>query len=316
VKALALLPAFVLSGVIVAAQTNRSTVFRGGTELVSLNVVVTDPQQKFVTGLSQGDFSVFEDGVQQDLSFFSASAVPIDLAILLDTSASMTDKMKTVQEAAAGFASSIRPGDRVTVIDIKDGVRVVHPLSEDLAGAHEAIRRTTARGSTSLYNGLYMTLKELAKNRRGNGEVRREAIVVLSDGEDTSSLLSFEDVMDVAKQSGVAIYTITLKSPYLVRMARLSGSRSFSESEFAIKSLAQETGAKAYTPMEVTELAGVYDSIAKELASQYSLGYTPKNPRAGGTYRRVIVRVGQPGASTRTRAGYVAPRAQQAPRVR
>jgi VWFA-related protein len=99
-------------------------------------------------------------------------------------------------------------------------------------------------------------------------------------------------------------------------MAQLSGSRSFSESDFAMKSLAQETGGKTYAPMDVAELAGVYDSIAKELASQYALGYTPKNPRADGTYRRVVVRVGQPGTVTRTRAGYIAPRAQQAPRVR
>jgi Ca-activated chloride channel family protein len=305
-----------LSGGIVAAQGDQSTVFRGGTELVSLNVVVTDPQQKFVTGLSKDDFSVFEDGVQQDLSFFSAGAVPIDLAILLDTSASMTDKMQTVQEAAVGFASSVRPGDRLTVVDIKDGVRVLHPLNEDVAGAHRAIRKTTARGSTSLYNGLYMTLKELVKNRRGNGEVRREAIVVLSDGEDTSSLVSYDDVMDVAKRSGVSIYTITLKSPYIVRMAQLNGSRSFSEADFAMKSLAQETGAKSYAPLDVTELAGVYDSIAKELASQYALGYTPKSAVANGKYRRVVVRVGQQGVTTRTRAGYIAPRAQQAPRVR
>jgi Ca-activated chloride channel family protein len=305
-----------LPGGLVFAQGDQSTVFRSGTELVSLNVVVTDPQQKFVTGLAQGDFAVFEDGVQQDLSFFSATAVPIDLAILLDTSASMTDKMQSVQDAAIGFAASVRPGDRLTVVDIKDGVRVLHPLNEDVTAAHDAIRKTTARGSTSLYNGLYMTLKELVKNRRGNGDVRREAIVVLSDGEDTSSLVTFDDVMDVAKRSGVSIYTITLKSPYIVRTTQLSGSRSFSEADFAMKSLAQETGGKTYAATDVTELAGVYDSIAKELANQYAIGYTPKNPRSDGKYRRVVVRVGQPGAITRTRAGYIAPRAQQAPRVR
>ena len=311
---LILLALMVWSGSL-AAQGDPSTVFRGGTELVSLSVVVTDPQQKFVTGLAQGDFSVFEDGVQQDLSFFSATAVPIDLAILLDTSASMTDKIKTVQEAAVGFAASVRPGDRLTVVDIKDGVRVLHPLSEDVAGAHEAIRRTVARGSTSLYNGLYMTLKEIVKQRRNNGEVRREAIVVLSDGDDTSSLVSYEDVMDEAKRSGVSIYTITLKSEYIVRLAKQNGERTFSEADFAMKSLAQETGGRSFTPMQVTELAGVYDMIAKELASQYALGYTPKNPRSDGKYRRVIVRVSQPGTSTRTRAGYVAPRAQRAPRA-
>jgi Ca-activated chloride channel family protein len=315
VKALLLVPALILSSGVLSAQGDQATVFRSGTELVSLSVVVTNPQQQFVTGLEMEDFSVFEDGVLQDLSFFSATAVPIDLAILLDTSASMTDKIKTVQEAAVGFAASVRPGDRLTVVDIKDGVRVVHPLNEDVAAANDAIRKTVARGSTSLYNGLYMTLKELVRQRRNNGEVRREAIVVLSDGDDTSSLVAYDDVMDEAKRAGVSIYTITLKSPHVVRLAQQNGERVFSEGDFAMKSLAQETGGKSFTPMEVTELAGVYDVIARELATQYALGYTPKNARTDGKYRRVVVRVSQPGTSTRTRAGYVAPRAQRSTRL-
>src|SRR5258708_37473230 len=86
--------------------------FRRGVELVSLNVIVTDPKDKFVSGLTQKDFSVFEDGIQQDLSFFAAANVPLDMAILLDMSSSMSDKMATVQEAAVGFASHLRQGGR------------------------------------------------------------------------------------------------------------------------------------------------------------------------------------------------------------
>lgn len=283
-----------------------ATVFRSGVDLVSLNVVVTDAEQQFVTGLSVSDFAVFEDGVQQDLSFFAASAVPIDLAILLDTSASMMDKIQTVQEAAIGFASSIRPGDRITVVDIKDTVRILHPLDSNAAAARAAIRGTTTRGGTALYNGLYMTLKELMKYQRTNGEIRRAAIVVLSDGDDTASLVNFDDVMDTAKRSGIALYTIKLQSPHLVRRAKAIGTRHFSESEFAMKSLAQETGARAFVPGDISELAGVYGLIAKELANQYALGYTSKNRRVDGSYRRVIVRVAEPGARIRTRAGYVA----------
>ena len=102
----------------------------------------------------------------------------------------------------------------------------------------------------------------------------------------------------------------------IVERALEMGERTFSESEFAMKSLAQETGGRSFAPLDVAELAGVYDIIAKELASQYALGYTPKNQQSDGAYRRVVVRVSQPGARTRTRAGYIAPRAQQSPRVR
>ena len=166
-----------------------------------------------MTGLSADDFAVYEDGVQQDVSFFAARNVPLDLALLLDTSASMTDKMQTMQEAAAGFAATLRPGDRVSIVDIKDTVKILHALDDDPGGADAAIRGTMARGGTALYNGLYMTLKEMVKQRRQNGDVRRQAIAVLSDGQDTASLIAFDDVMDVAKQTGIAIYTITLKSP-------------------------------------------------------------------------------------------------------
>ena len=288
-----------------------STVFRTGVDLVALNVVVTDPQQNLVAGLGAENFAVFEDGVQQDLSFFAARDVPLDLAILLDTSASMGDKMETMQQAAIGFASTIREGDRVTIVDVKDSVRVLHPLQADPSEAAAAIRGTTARGGTALYNALYMTLKEMVKQGRASGDVRRQAIAVLSDGDDTASLMGFDDVMDVAKQSGISIYTITLRSAYQMKDSA-TGQRYFSQAEFGMKALAQETGARAFFPVSIMELAGVYGSIAEELSTQYALGYTSKNPKRDGAYRRVIVRVLEvPGARTRTRSGYQSPRAER-----
>lgn len=280
------------------------TRFHTGVDLVALNVAVIDGHGQFVSGLSASDFAVQEDGVPQEISFFSAAAVPMDLALLLDTSASMVDKMSIVHEAASGFVSSAKPGDRVTIVDIKDGVRVLHPLDEHLDGARAAIRSTTARGGTALYNGLYMTLKEMVKNRRNNGDVRRQALLVLSDGDDTASLVGFDDVMDVAKQSGIAIYTITLRTE-LQRL--LASNKTLAvPGEFAMRSLAQETGARAFFPAAAAELAGVYGTIADELASLYSIGYTSTNPGRGGPYRRVVVKVDRPDVRIRTRSGYVA----------
>jgi len=280
------------------------TTFRSGVDLVALSVVVTDGRDKFVSGLSAADFAVIEDGVPQQVSFFSAAAVPMDLALLLDTSGSMVDKMSIVHEAATGFVSSARPGDRITIVDIKDGVKVLHPLDEDLDGARAAIRGTSARGGTALYNGLYMTLKEMVKLRRTNGEVRRQAMLVLSDGDDTSSLVDFDDVMEVAKQSGIAIYTITLRTD-LQRLLAYAKTNAVA-GDFGMRALAQETGAKAFFPGAAADLGGVYGMIADELASQYSLGYISTNTRPDGVYRRVVVRVTQPEIRTRTRNGYVA----------
>jgi len=276
--------------------------FRSGVDLVSLNVIVTDNRDKFVTGLTQKDFSVFEDGIQQDLSFFAAADVPLDLAILLDASSSMSDKMATVQEAAIGFASHLRQGDRVTVVGIKDSARTLHELDRDVQGACDAIRHTTASGGTALYNALYITIKQLQKVHATGGEMRRQAIALLTDGDDTTSLVTFDDLLTLAKQAGVAIYTITLRSSYPA--VGLTSQKYFSESEFAMKSLAQETGARSFVPTDISQLAGVYGLITQELSNQYALGYTSNNPRRDGAFRRILVRVAEPNVRTRTRSSY------------
>lgn len=290
--------------------------FRSGVDLVALNVVVTDSDKKYVTGLAPTDFAVYEDGVQQDVSFFGASGVPLDLAILLDTSASMTGKMGIVQQAASGFLATLRADDRAMIVDIKDATKVLFPLGDDFGGARAAIMTTVPQGGTALYNGAYLTLKELVKQRRANTDVRRQAIVVLTDGDDTASLISYDDLMDLAKQSGIAIYTITLRSKFLVTQATQRGHSYFSQSEYGMKALAQETGARSFFPMDVSELHGIYSAIAEELATQYAIGYSSKNPKADGAYRRVIVRVtDRPGAQTRTRAGYLAARVARTART-
>lgn len=289
----------------VHAQSNQGT-FRSGVDLVSLNVIVTDNHDKFVTGLGERDFAVFEDGIQQNLSFFAATDVPLDLAILLDLSSSMNDKLATVQEAAVGFASHLRSEDRITVVGVKDSARVLHDLDGDVAGASDAIRRTTASGGTALYNGLYTTIKQMQKVHAEEGDIRRQAIAVLTDGDDTTSILSFDDVMALAKQAGIAVYTITLKSQYPSPL--LSAMRDSSESEFAMKALAQETGARSFFPTDISQLAGVYSSITKELANQYALGYTSNNPRRDGNFRRIFVRIDEPNVRARTRSGYQVPK--------
>jgi VWFA-related protein len=285
----------------VRAQGAEGT-FRSGVDLVSLNVVVTDNHDKFVGGLGQQAFAVFEDGIPQDISFFAATNVPLDLAILLDLSSSMSDKLATVQEAAVGFASHLHQGDRVTVIGLRDTARTLHPLDGDLEGARDAIRHTTAGGGTALYNAVYTTIKEMQKVHASEGDVRRQAIAVLTDGDDTTSLVSFDDVLALAKQAGIAIYAIGLKSPY--PMIAMTSDKYFSESEFALKSLAQETGARAFFPNDISQLAGIYGMITDELSNQYALGYTSNNPKRDGSFRRILVRVDEPNVRARTRSGY------------
>ena len=175
--------------------TGQQPSFRAGVELVSLNVIVTEGGGKYVTDLTQEDFNVFEDGVKQEVTFFNKSNLPIALALLLDTSASMDVKLATAQAAAIGFAKRLRPQDLAEVIDFDSRVVVLQTFTNSAAEIEAAIHKTVAGGSTSLYNAVYIALKDLKKAVAKNvDEIRRQAIVVLSDGEDTSSLLPFEEV--------------------------------------------------------------------------------------------------------------------------
>ena len=281
-----------------AAQPQR---FRGGVELVSLNVTVTDPGGKYVTDLAQDDFEVYEDGARQALTFFSRTQQPISLALLLDTSASMEERMGITQEAAIGFARQLHKEDQAEVIDFDSQVRVLSPFTNDAAALEKAIRTTTANGSTSLYNALYIALKELKKTKVStSSDIRRQAIVLLSDGDDTSSLIEFDQVLDLAKRSETVIYAIGLRQGEI-------GRREFKEAEFVLKQLANETGGRAYFPTDARELSKIYQSIWDELSSQYALAYSSSNPKRDGAWRRIQVRVLKPGLTPRTKQGYYGP---------
>ena len=275
--------------------------FRAGVELVSLNVTVTDQGGHYLTELDQRDFQVFEDGAQQQLTFFNPSNLPIALSILLDTSASMEAKLETAQEAAVGFVRRLRSQDLAQVIDFDSRVQVIQGFTNSAADLEGAIRRTNPGGSTSLHNAIYIALKELKRTQaRGTDEIRRQAIVVLSDGEDTSSLVSFDEVLDLAKRSETAIYAIGLRS-------RDERSRGFSDAEFVLRQLTQQTGGRVFFTRQIAELASVYGQIADELSSQYTIGYTSRNPKRDGAWRRIVVRVAAPNASARAKQGYYAP---------
>ena len=281
-------------------------VFKSSASLVALNVTVVDQQQRFVGGLSADDFAVFEDGVRQDVRFFETRQTPIDLIVLIDSSSSMRPRMEMVHQAALGFVRTLRDGDRGAVITFDDNVDVVQPLTSDHAQLESAIRGTTARGGTALHNALYIALKQFGRPARGTPEVRRQALAVLSDGNDTSSLISFEDVQEVARRTGVSVYPISLAGSAAEYDGQGRG-EAFSKSQFALRQLAKDTGAQAFFPQAIHELDNIYESIARELASQYSIGYSPSNAAADGRFRRILVRLmSRPECRLRARAGYIA----------
>ena len=306
-RQLAILLTFCLSVSPLTSQTQSrqlplAPAFRTGVDIVSLNVTVTKGDQHYVKDLEEYDFNVFEDGTKQNIAFFTRKQLPVALALLLDTSASMEEKLNTAQQAAIGFAYQLQEEDLAAIIDFDNRIEILQKFTNQRTDLEQAIRRTSVGGSTSLYNAIYISLKELKKIQiNSSDEIRRQAIIVLSDGEDTSSLVSFEEVLELAKRSETAIYTIGLRG----EETRSSGN--FRESDFVLRQLAYETGGRAVFPNRIEDLAEVYAQIAEELSSQYTIGYVSDNQRRDGNWRRIVVQVGRQNMLTRTKQGYYAP---------
>ncbi len=280
---------------------SQQPAFRSTIDVVSLNVTVVDSAARYLTDIEESEFSVFEDGVKQDIIFFTRRPQPIALSLLLDSSASMEDKLATLQEAATNFVRGLKPNDLAQVIDFDSRVSIRQAFTSTQSDLEAAIRQGASGGSTSLHNAIYISLKELGKIQAQNeDDVRRQALIVFSDGEDTSSLVSFDEVLDLARRSETSIYTIALRG-------NETNTRGFREAEFVMRQLAQETGGRAFFPRRIRDLDGVYSQIADELASQYTVGYTSKNPRNDGAFRRVVVQVSRENATPRTKRGYYAP---------
>ena len=213
----------------------------------------------------------------------------------------MEDKLPTLQIAATNFVQRLKSNDLAQVIDFDSRVEIRQGFTANQNELQAAIQQTSAGGSTSLYNAIYISLKELAKMKTGGDEdVRRQALVLFSDGEDTSSLISFDEVLELAKRSETAIFTIALRGAD-------TQSKGFHEAEFVMRQLAQETGGRSFFPSKIDDLNGVYAEIADELASQYTLGYSSKNAKRDGAYRRIVVQIDPTERDAAHQAGLLRP---------
>jgi Ca-activated chloride channel homolog len=288
--------------VIVCVDARQRPAFRSTIDLVMLSVTVTGPGGRYVSDLSADDFHVVEDGRPQEVAFFSPANVPLSVSLVLDTSSSMDDEMVLSKQAAMDFIAKLRPGDVAEVVSFDSRVEVLQPMTSDRGLLEAAIQRMRAGGATALHNAVYIVLRQMGKVKPAStDDVRRQVIVVLSDGEDTSSLVTFDQLLDTAKRSQTVIYTVGLglEEPTPTRLTRSDG-------EFGLRRLAQETGGRLFMPKRPTELADVYTQIASELTNQYIVGYLSNNAGADGAWRQVAVRVGRPNLQARTRAGYFA----------
>ena len=226
-----------------ARRASRGPIFGTQIEIINLSLSVTDARNNFVTDLAQSDFAVFEDGIRQELSLFTHENLPISLVLMIDTSASMEEKLKTAQDAAIRFTKTLRPQDLAQVVQFNERATPLQTFTNDLAALEKAIRSTEASGPTALHNALYVALKDLTRDKKA-AELRRRAIILLSDGEDTASLVTDDQVLDLARKSEINIYAISLRPQRAQDRQRAA----FSQAEYLFNALTRDTGGPRLLP--------------------------------------------------------------------
>jgi Ca-activated chloride channel family protein len=268
-----------------AWAAERPPTFEAGVEVVHVAVSVTDERNRHVTGLSERDFVLFEDGRRQEISFFAKEALPLSVTLLIDGSASMVDKLETARAAGTRFIATLRPQDAAQVVAFNDRMAILQDFTPDHQRLEGALAAVEAGGTTALYNALYITFKECKAEAPGS-EPRRRALIVLSDGEDTTSLLTDEQVMEAARKADVAVYAIGLSSGTPQEKASAAHGRAV----HFLTALARDTGGRVYFPTAPSGLDDAYDRIGDELRTQYTLGYLSTNARKDGGWRHLLVR--------------------------
>src|SRR5688572_13613477 len=185
-------------------RAQRGT-FRASIDLVTLSVTVTGPGGRYISDLDAGDFTILEDGRKQDISLFERAKSPLAVSLLIDSSGSMSREMPMARRAASEFVARLRPDDVASIVDFNRRVQVLQPFTDDRAALERAIQRVVARGTTSMFNAIYIALRDhSALPMPAGDEIRRDVIVVLSDGDDTSSLVPHTQLLDAAKRSRTA----------------------------------------------------------------------------------------------------------------
>ena len=262
--------------------------------VVSLTAVVQDKAGRYVKGLGPRDVEILEDGVRQDIVYFREAGkehMPLSLALVLDTSGSMHRNMHFLQEAALSLLNKLDEKDQALVVQFNESVKASSEFSSDLERLEQFIEALQSWGGTSLYDAVHYALN------RVRDQPGRKAVVVFSDGADTTSSFNEQEVIDYARAVEATVYCVGIRGESGL-FAR--GPRGF------LRRLSKETGGAYYFPDKVGELVRTFNAIAEELRHHYVLGYSPKRP-ADGTWRAIQVRLtNKREADLRVRKGYFA----------
>ena len=275
---------------------------RVDTTLVQINVTVTDPLNRFVTGLEKEHFRLFEDKVEQKIRDFSSEDAPLSIGLVFDTSGSMGPKLQKSRQAAVQFFKTANPEDEFFLVEFSDRPQLVVPFTADTDEIQNRLDFTQSKGKTALLDGVYLAMNQMKKARNP-----RKAILIISDGGDNNSRYTESEIKNAVREADVQIYGIGIFEPI--------GSRGRTPEEQMgpgmLSEVAELTGGRSYNVENLNELADIAAKIGIELRNQYVLYYSSTNQTRDGKYRHVNVKLVQPRGLPPLKAffrlGYYAP---------
>ncbi|MGA3212625.1 MAG: VWA domain-containing protein [Terriglobales bacterium] len=271
-------------------------VFKTRVEEVVLHVTVVDDHNRAVNELDRTDFSVSEDGKQQNITSFRHEDIPVAMGIVIDNSGSMRDKRPAVNQAAINLVKASNPKDEVFIVNFNDEYWLDQDFTGEVPKLQEALDRIEARGGTALYDAVVASADHLKKNAR----LDKKVLLVVTDGEDNASRESLEQtVRSLQVESGPTVYTIGI----------LGGEGHQRRAKRALQEIAEQTGGVAFFPKDLNEVDNISRQVAHDIRNQYTIGYKPTTPQSAGGFRTVKVVVKDPHykqLQARTRSGYYA----------
>lgn len=272
-------------------RSKRPPRFAISVDAVTLDVLVTDNRGRFVKDLKKEDFVVLEEGVQQQLEFFTSEDTPVTVMVLLDSSASVRSSLEIIQKSANRFLDKLRRGDQARVGFFHERVIFGPRFTEDMDEHIAMIRNMRPHRSTHLYDALYEALEQLSMVQD------RKALLLFTDGDDEGSVTTREDAVEAARRSYVSIYSIGFLGWNWVDGMDIN--------EDLLTQLAQFSGGSSFYPKNEKEIRNSFDRIQDELHRQYRMAYFPKEGRGGDVWRNIEVKMtGRRNLTVRTRQGY------------
>ena len=298
-----LVASLVLAGAIVATSQAQSTAgderVMVNTDLVTLSVSVTNADGHAVPSLDKSAFTVFDNKSPQKISFFSDDDAPASIAVVFDTSGSMSGrKIARAKEALADFIQTGHDRDEYFLIDFDSQARLLVDRTRDGDAILRKLTYVEPHGNTALYDAVYLGIERVMR-----GAYQKRAILLISDGEDNDSRYSFNELRRSLRESDVTIYAVGVSINFLPRKGSLNGRETLAE-------LASVSGGKAFFPSGASEMVEAFDRVALELRHLYSIGYRPSSLARGGEWHHLKVKVaptvGSPRLFVRSREGYYA----------